>query len=464
MKVNDSKDIHTSPNRKWPTIKVGQALNLINGRAFKSTEWKKTGIPIVRIQNLNNPDAPFNYFQGDLPSKVALDNGDLLFAWSGTPGTSFGAHIWRGGKAWLNQHIFKVEFDKSQFDKRFLQLAINQNLAEYIRVAHGAAGLAHITKGRFESSDLPLLPLSKQLRIVAEIERQFTRLEAGVASLRRAQANLRRYRAAVLKAACEGRLVPTEVELARTENRKTSIETGEALLIRILKERRQNWQGRGQYKEPSVPDTSRVGSLPDGWTWASLDQLLSLMRNGISTKPDAEFGLPILRISAVRALSVNLAETRYLNATASELPEYVLTEGDLLFTRYNGNPELVGVCGVVPPLTYALTHPDKLIRCKMVPSGANPNFVAIMSNVGESRNYLAKRVRTTAGQAGISGGDLKGLPIPLAPFAEQNRIVAEVERRLSVVEELEEQVTINLQRAARLRQSILQKAFTGELV
>src|SRR4051812_38999981 len=127
----------------WPTAKVGTALNLINGRAFKPTEWTTSGTPIVRIQNLNDPQAPFNYYRGDLPRKFLLDDGDLLFAWSGTPGTSFGAHIWRGGKAWLNQHIFKIEFDETQFEKRFLQLAINQNLIEYIRAAHGGAGLAH---------------------------------------------------------------------------------------------------------------------------------------------------------------------------------------------------------------------------------------------------------------------------------------------------------------------------------
>ncbi len=316
---------------------------------------------------------------------------------------------------------------------------------------------------QIKEAEIFLAPLPEQRRIVAEIEKQFTRLDAGVAALRRVQANLKRYRAAVLKAACEGRLVPTEAELAMGGPRKATFETGEALLARVLTERRQHWQGRGQYKEPTTPDTSKLGSLPKGWTWAGLDQLLSVMRNGISAKPDAESGLPILRISAVRALSVNLAETRYLNAEASDYPDYALTEGDLLFTRYNGNPELVGVCGVVPPLTLTFVHPDKLIRCKLVSSGALPNFVAIMANVGASRDYLAKRVRTTAGQAGISGGDLKGLPIPLAPFAEQTRIVAEVERRLSMVAELEASVSANLQRAARLRQSILQKAFSGEL-
>ena len=331
---------------------------------------------------------------------------------------------------------------------------------------------------------LPPFSLGAQKKIIAAIETQFARLEAGVAALRRVQANLKRYRAAVLKAACEGRLVPTEAEQKRTTDdtdgtdkrvlksvssvksvvKNPGYETGAELLARILTERRQNWQGRGKYKEPSAPDTSSLPLLPDGWTWASLDQLLGLLRNGISAKPDAESGLPMLRISAVRALSVNLAEARFLNAEASDYPDYALTEGDLLFTRYNGNPELVGVCGVVPPLTAPLVHPDKLIRCKLVATGALPDFVAIMANVGASRNYLAKRVRTTAGQAGISGGDLKGLPIPVAPLAEQTRIVAEVERRLSVVDELESVVRANLQRATRLRQSILQKAFTGELI
>jgi restriction endonuclease S subunit len=95
----------------WKRIRAGEALTLINGRTFKSTEWKKTGLPIIRIQNLNDPSAPFNYYDSELPERFLVGDNELLFAWSGTPGTSFGAHIWRGGKAWLNQHIFKVLFD-----------------------------------------------------------------------------------------------------------------------------------------------------------------------------------------------------------------------------------------------------------------------------------------------------------------------------------------------------------------
>src|SRR6185436_4027186 len=102
----------------------------------KSSEWASSGLPIIRIQNLNEEAASFNYFSDTLPDRFKIVNGDLLFAWSGTPGTSFGAHIWKRGPAWLNQHIFKVEFDRDSLDSRFLRYAINQNLASYIRQAH----------------------------------------------------------------------------------------------------------------------------------------------------------------------------------------------------------------------------------------------------------------------------------------------------------------------------------------
>src|SRR5262245_40399126 len=130
---------------------------------------------------------------------------------------------------------------------------------------------------------IPIAPLTEQHRIVAEIEKQFTRLDAAVASLRRVQANLKRYRAAVFKAACEGKLVPTEAELARQEGR--SYETGVQLLERVLNERRQKWNGKGKYKEPVKPNTGNVPQLPEGWTWASPVQLSSGERHSFSIGP-----------------------------------------------------------------------------------------------------------------------------------------------------------------------------------
>jgi len=87
--------------REWKRVRIGDTLRLVNGAAFKPTNWTKDGVPIVRIQNLNNPEAAFNRTTRVLPEKFKLRGGELLFAWSGTPGTSFGAHIWCGGEAWL---------------------------------------------------------------------------------------------------------------------------------------------------------------------------------------------------------------------------------------------------------------------------------------------------------------------------------------------------------------------------
>jgi Type I restriction modification DNA specificity domain len=92
----------------WTDTTIGAVCHLVNGRAFKPSDWGETGLPIVRIQNLNRPDAKFNYYAGEVRDRFLIEAGDLLFAWSGTPGTSFGAHIWNGPKAILNQHIFNV--------------------------------------------------------------------------------------------------------------------------------------------------------------------------------------------------------------------------------------------------------------------------------------------------------------------------------------------------------------------
>ena len=131
------------------------------------------------------------------------------------------------------------------------------------------------------AQEIPLAPLPEQRRIVAEIEKQFSRLDASVTALKRAQVNLKRYRSSVLKAACEGKLVPTEAQLAREEDR--DYEPADRLLDRILVERRVQWASkpkrRGKYKEPAAPDTSALPELPEGWIWAPVEQLASLEPN-----------------------------------------------------------------------------------------------------------------------------------------------------------------------------------------
>ena len=157
----------------YAMVPIGEICDLTNGRAFKPEDWEDSasgGLPIVRIQNLNTPDSVFNYYTGAVRDRHIINKGQLLFSWSGSRGTSFGAHIWKGGKAVLNQHIFKVNFEKSRAIKTYLFRALNTAVAQVEENLHGGVGLVHITKGNLERIEIPLPPLKVQKEIVAEIE------------------------------------------------------------------------------------------------------------------------------------------------------------------------------------------------------------------------------------------------------------------------------------------------------
>ncbi|MFK1553614.1 restriction endonuclease subunit S [Pseudomonas aeruginosa] len=152
-------------------VPFGSVCSLQNGRAFKPEEWSASGTPIVRIQNLNDETKPFNYCDFEVEKRFHVDSGDLLFSWSGTPGTSFGAFFWNRGKGFLNQHIFRVDIDERHIDKNYLRYAINSKLDLIIDQAHGGVGLKHITKGKLEAVDIPLPPRPEQKRIAAILDK-----------------------------------------------------------------------------------------------------------------------------------------------------------------------------------------------------------------------------------------------------------------------------------------------------
>lgn len=146
-------------------VKFGSVCRLVNGKAFKPSDWSTTGIPIIRIQNLNGSNKPFNYWAGKLDRQVPVRSGDLLLAWSGTPGTSFGAHVWQGPDAVLNQHIFRCDIDTARITAPWARFVVNTQLDELISLAHGGVGLQHVTRSMVEELERPLPSLREQQRI-----------------------------------------------------------------------------------------------------------------------------------------------------------------------------------------------------------------------------------------------------------------------------------------------------------
>lgn len=396
----------------WKLVKLGDVANYVNGRAFKPNEWEKEGIPIIRIQNLNNQNSKYNYAKKGFEEKYKVVNGDLLFAWS----ASLGAYIWKGNDAWLNQHIFKV-VPKVSTNTTYLFYLLEKIVQELYSKAHGS-GMVHVTKGKFEATEIPLPPLLIQHAIVSKIEELFSELDKGIENLRTAQQQLKTYRQAVLKWAFEGKLTNEYV---------------------------------------------KDGELPEGWKWVKLGGLMESVRNGYSKKPDEIGQYKILRISSVRPNKVDLNEVRFIEKEIGV--ENSLSENDLLFTRYNGSIDFVGVCGMVPNLKEILFYPDKLIRCRpIIKEKFHSAYIDYAANSRLARQFILSKIKTTAGQTGISGSDIKEIPIPLSPKDEQLRIVQEIESRLSVADKMEESINQSLLQAEALRQSILKKAFEGKLI
>lgn len=174
---------------------LGTVATYINGRAFKPAEWEATGKQIIRIQNLTNKYAPYNYSTRMYEEKYLVHDGDLLFAWS----ASLGAHIWKGKDAWLNQHIFRV-IPNVGINRDYLYYYLLTVVAELYAKTHGS-GMVHITKAPFMNTPIPVPTLPEQERIVAHIEELFSQLDAGVETLKKTKAQLAVYRQAVLKEA-----------------------------------------------------------------------------------------------------------------------------------------------------------------------------------------------------------------------------------------------------------------------
>jgi type I restriction enzyme S subunit len=144
---------------EWKEVKLGQVCNLVNGMAFKPSEWANSGIPIIRIQNLNG-SSEFNLFDGEVQSRYLVNHGDLLFAWSGSRGTSFGAFRWFKEQAVLNQHIFNV-LPKNGLERDFAFQLLRWLTIGIERKAHGSAGLVHVTKKQLEDEKMNI-PNSKE--------------------------------------------------------------------------------------------------------------------------------------------------------------------------------------------------------------------------------------------------------------------------------------------------------------
>jgi len=459
---------------RWVTLREisNIAGGVTKGQKNRPTEILRR-VPYLRVANVQRGYLDLTEIKEIDVSETAITSlslraGDILFNEGGDRDKLGRGWVWNGElqECVHQNHVFRARLTNSLDNPKFISYYGNSAGQKYFfDQGKQTTNLASINITKLGSLPIPLPTPDQQQRIVAEIEKQFTRLDAGVNALLRVTANLKRYRAATLKAACEGRLVPTEAELARVENRNANFESGEALLARILTERRKSWNGRGLYKEPSAPDTSTVGSLPDGWTWARLEQLGTTF-GGLTKNPkraNLPKQLPYLRVANVYANELRLKEIECIGVEDSEIEKLLVRVGDLLIVEGNGSKDQIGRMAIWDGSIDPCVHQNHIIKVRLTERWM-PKWISTWLQSPNGRQFVELVASSTSGLYTLSVNKVGNLPIALPPLAEQKRIVAEVERRLSVVEELEALVAANHQRTIRLRQTILQKAFTGCLI
>lgn len=328
--------------------------------------------------------------------------------------------------------------------------------------------LPHISHSAIPDYRFPLAPEGEQRRIVAKIEELFSDLDAGVAALERVRANLKRYRASVLKAAVEGKLT----EDWRAQHPDT--EPASVLLDRILTERRRKWEKdqlakfaqagkqppkgwQAKYKEPERP--TALPDLPHSWITASVEQISTKVVDGVHKRPDyVPQGVPFVTVRNLTAgTGIGFERLNYI--TEEDHKEFIRRanpeRGDLLVSK-DGT---LGVTRVVrTDERFSIFVSVALIK----PVGTD--FSEFLGHALSSQQVQSRMIPKGIGLQHIHLEDLRKVTLPIPPLDEQAQIVAEVERHLSVVDEIGAQVDANLKRAARLRQGILKRAFEGRLV
>ncbi|MBX9657826.1 MAG: restriction endonuclease subunit S [Nitrospiraceae bacterium] len=437
-------------HESWGRVLLGDIATVLNGFAFKSSEFSNSGgVPLIRIRDVGKDRSETTYL-GEYDPRYVVEPGDLLVGMDG----DFNCARWRGPRGLLNQRVCKITLKSDIYLPKFLDYTLPGYL-KAINDVTSSVTVKHLSSKSIEEIPLPLPPIEVQQRLVAEIEKQFSRLDEAVANLKRVKANLKRFKASVLKAAVEGKL---------TEDwRKAhpNVEPASKLLERILAERRVKWRGRGKYKEPAQPETNIIGPLPDPWMLASIDQLSSLVTDGDHNPPKrVPEGVPHLTAKHIKGWRISFEDCSYISLLDYERTRsrFEPQPGDFIVTCVG----TVGQTAIVPAgITFSADR--NLAGIRLVECGMTPKFLQIVLNSPDWQLRMRQASGSTA-QPHLYLGDLRTLQIPLPPLPEQETIIEEVERRLSVIEELEAAVQANLTRANRLRQSILQRAFNGDLL
>lgn len=454
----------------WMEVKLGDFVKSEKGKKPKNESLIKTSecdLPYVDIEAFEK--GIVKTWTDGIGCRLCSDN-DFLMVWDGSRSGLVG----QGVNGALGSTLVRINFPSmvNKYAFYFLQSKYQQ-----INTRARGSGTPHVDPDLLWNYKFPIPPLPEQYRIVAKIEALFSELDKGIESLKTAKQQLKIYRQALLKHAFSGKLT----EQWRAEN-QDKLETAETLLQRIQTEREQRyqaqlkeWETNGkQGTKPKAPkvlpllideELAELPELPVGWVYSRLGHLIDEPTYGTSKKCDYETdGIGVLRIPNVVSGEIDASDLKFAQFNDDEIASYKLSAGDILLIRSNGSISIVGRCALVSNHDVKYLYAGYLIMLR-------PNKQMVLSahllnlfSAHSLRKQIEHKAKSTSGVNNINSGEIQSLIFPICGVEEQKEIQTELESRLSITDQLEQTITTALQQSEVLRQSILKKAFSGQLV
>ena len=405
------KEVRIGPKKKiipkeWEVKSLSDVANFINGKGFSSSDWEEEGIPIVRIQNLNDPDADYNYYSGEVKDKYVLEDGDILLSWS----ASLGAYKWQRGKAFLNQHIFKVE--PTNANKEFLYNTLIRSIEKLTQKTHGST-MKHIRKKDLDLTYFPCPPLPEQKKI------------------------------ADILSSVDQAIEKTDQIIAKNQELKKGLM--QELLTKGI--------GHDEFKEVRIG--VKEVKVPVEWEVKNLGEI-STVKRGASPRPisdpkwfDNNSNVGWVRISDITRTGKYLTNTeQYLSKQGIEKSRFA-NEGTLILSicATVGKPSILSID--------ACLH-DGLVGFFDIESNISTEYLYYV--LLKNRETL-KAKRQTGTQSNLNSSLVRRIEIPLPPLEEQKKIaniLSSVDNKIQKKQEQKEKLE-------ELKKGLMQKLLTGEV-
>lgn len=378
--------------------RLGDVATYINGYAFKPEDWSDIGLPIIRIQDLTGNSYQANRYNGEYAPKYEVNDGDVLISWS----ASLGIYVWHGEKAVLNQHIFKVVFDKEEVCKNFFVHQVESILERAVSEAHGAT-MKHLTKPVFDALPFYLPPMEEQRKIAVVLDK-----------------------------------VSDLIAKRRQQMEKLDL---------LIKARFVEMFGDpvvNPYRFPMV----KFGSI-----------LTVEPQNGLY-KPQSDYvndgsGIPILRIDGFYNGKVtNFQTLRRLRCSDEEIQRFLLQENDIVINRVN-SIEYLGKCGLIQGLIEDTVYESNMMRIHINESKLNAHYIVHLLCSRFIYNQILGRAKKSVNQASINQKDVQGFLVYTPPLKLQNQFADFVEQ----TEKTKMSIKESLAKLETLKKALMQEYF-----